>query len=231
MTILKGYNSSTSAWEPVAVGADVTSTLTTKGDLLGRTSAAAARLGVGSNGTVLTADSAEATGLKWATPSSGGMTLLSTTTLSGSSTTISSIDQTYNILYVVLTNVNPSTNAIVRLAPNGSTTASAWFAAYGRTGSSAGFAGNQNYVQISGLEQMTGGNTNNSMIIQMYDYSNTSIHKTIKFDSSYYMAGADANSIITGAANYASTAAITSLVFSPASGTFNGGTVKVYGVK
>lgn len=68
MTVIKGYNSGTSAWEPVAVGADVTNTLTTKGDLLGRTSSAASRLGVGSNGTVLTADSAEATGLKWATP-------------------------------------------------------------------------------------------------------------------------------------------------------------------
>jgi hypothetical protein len=75
MTVLKGYNSGTSAWEPVAVGADVTNTLTTKGDLLGRSSSAAARLGVGANGTVLTADSAETTGLKWATPAAGGKVL------------------------------------------------------------------------------------------------------------------------------------------------------------
>lgn len=41
-----------------------------KGDLIGATAAdTPARLGVGANGTVLTADSAEATGLKWATPS------------------------------------------------------------------------------------------------------------------------------------------------------------------
>jgi hypothetical protein len=46
-------------------------TLTTKGDVLTRSSSALSRLGVGSNGTVLTADSAEATGLKWATPVSG----------------------------------------------------------------------------------------------------------------------------------------------------------------
>ncbi len=44
--------------------------LTTKGDLF-TFNTADARLGVGANGTVLTADSAEATGLKWATPSSG----------------------------------------------------------------------------------------------------------------------------------------------------------------
>jgi hypothetical protein len=43
--------------------------ITTKGDLLPGTGADAfARLGVGANGTVLTADSAETTGLKWAAP-------------------------------------------------------------------------------------------------------------------------------------------------------------------
>lgn len=44
------------------------STLTTKGDLISRTSSAVARLGVGTNGQVLTADSAQSTGLKWSTP-------------------------------------------------------------------------------------------------------------------------------------------------------------------
>jgi hypothetical protein len=44
--------------------------LTTKGDLFTFTTADA-RLGVGANGTVLTADSAEATGLKWAAPAGG----------------------------------------------------------------------------------------------------------------------------------------------------------------
>jgi hypothetical protein len=44
-----------------------------KGDLIAGTAAdTAARLAVGSNGKVLTADSAEATGLKWVTPSTGG---------------------------------------------------------------------------------------------------------------------------------------------------------------
>jgi hypothetical protein len=43
-----------------------------KGDLLGASAEnTPARLGVGANGTVLTADSAEATGLKWAAPASG----------------------------------------------------------------------------------------------------------------------------------------------------------------
>ena len=49
------------------------STVTAKGDLLVATgSAAIARLPVGSAGQVLTADAAQATGVKWATPAAGG---------------------------------------------------------------------------------------------------------------------------------------------------------------
>ena len=63
--------------------------LTTKGDLFGF-STLNARVPIGTNNQVLVADSTEALGLKWATPASGGgMTLLSTTTLSSTSTTIS----------------------------------------------------------------------------------------------------------------------------------------------
>jgi hypothetical protein len=50
--------------------ANIDGILTTKGDIYAATAAATpARLGVGANATVLTADSAEATGLKWVTPS------------------------------------------------------------------------------------------------------------------------------------------------------------------
>jgi len=44
--------------------------LTTKGDLITR-SGTAQRLGIGANDTVLTADSGEAIGMKWATPAAG----------------------------------------------------------------------------------------------------------------------------------------------------------------
>jgi hypothetical protein len=52
-----------------ATGASATTVVTTKGDLL-TYDTTAARIGVGANGTVLTADSAETTGLKWVAPAS-----------------------------------------------------------------------------------------------------------------------------------------------------------------
>lgn len=80
-----------------------------KGDLIAATAAdTVARLAVGTNGQVLTVDSAEATGMKWATAAAGGMTLISTTTLTGSSVTISSIPSTYVNLQLIITNYKPS---------------------------------------------------------------------------------------------------------------------------
>lgn len=55
----------------VAVGGTFTDPTTTKGDLITRSSSALGRLGVGSNGDVLTADSAQTLGIKWAAPSGG----------------------------------------------------------------------------------------------------------------------------------------------------------------
>ena len=92
--------------------------LTTKGDLF-TFSTLDARVGVGANNTVLTADSAEATGLKWATPAAGSLTLLSTTSLSGATTTISSIDQTYTHLQIFVFGVtNATNNGATRMKPN-----------------------------------------------------------------------------------------------------------------
>jgi hypothetical protein len=69
------------------------STATTKGDLLAATaSATIARLGVGTNGQVLTADSTQATGIKWATPSTGESRGKQSITLSGTDITNQYID-------------------------------------------------------------------------------------------------------------------------------------------
>ena len=60
----------------LAAAATTKATLTTKGDIYAATAASTpARLGVGTNGQTLVADSTASTGLKWATPASGGKVL------------------------------------------------------------------------------------------------------------------------------------------------------------
>ena len=109
-------------YDYIQVGA--ASPLTTKGDLY-TFSTSDTRLGVGANGTVLTAASGEATGLQWATPASGGMTSLATGTLSTGTVTLSAIDQTYNDLSLRI--YKPSTTSAsgtVYFRVNGVTSAS-----------------------------------------------------------------------------------------------------------
>lgn len=63
-------------------------TLTTKGDIYAASAASTpARLGVGSNGTVLTADSGEATGVKWAVVATGAVSKVKTADESVTSST------------------------------------------------------------------------------------------------------------------------------------------------
>lgn len=54
-----------------AINAKLNTTVTTKGDIIGFDTAPA-RVAVGTDGQVLTADSAQAAGVKWATPAAGG---------------------------------------------------------------------------------------------------------------------------------------------------------------
>lgn len=72
--------------------------LTTKGDLFTFTTADA-RLGVGANGTVLTADSAEATGLKWVATTSSALVLVKRSTFSSVASTTTTFDGVFTSTY------------------------------------------------------------------------------------------------------------------------------------
>jgi hypothetical protein len=75
----------------VTVTNEMATVIDAKGDLVGGTGADTfARLAVGANGTVLTADSVETTGLKWATPAGGGGKLLQVVTGTTSTQAINS---------------------------------------------------------------------------------------------------------------------------------------------
>jgi len=205
------YITAASAINPTIVDA--------KGDIIAATAAdTVARLAVGANDTVLTADSTAGTGLKWATPAAGGMTLLSTTTLSGTSTTISSISQSYNSLYISISGTL-STGSQLRVQWNGSTTLSFVFGAQ--------TSGNQ-YVATG---QLLSANNSTRPIawLEMNNYASSSKNKMglAGYSSDYD----DPNNQGVGSIMYGSTSAITSITITNGASATMTGTVLIYGVK
>lgn len=86
----------------LANGAIQKTLTTTTGDIIYASSAnTPARLGIGSTNQVLTVSGGIPS---WASPASGSMTLLSTTTYTGSAISLTSISQSYKSLYIVMDN-------------------------------------------------------------------------------------------------------------------------------
>jgi hypothetical protein len=181
-------------------------------------------------------------GSTWVTKSAsgssgGGMTLLSTTTLSGAGTTISSISQDYVNLQIFITEVDSATNGkYLEALPNSSTTLTDGnYFAPTSTGSS------KTYDNIEGIQvelnynnPMLNANTDNSFNMTILNYSSTTDYKAIISSSSFITSGTDRK--FENQSNYFnSTTAISSIQFrmhgSGVTTNFDGGTVLIYGVK
>jgi len=197
-----------------------------KGDLVvGNATNDSGVLGVGANNTVLTADSAEATGLKWATASSGGMTLLSTTTLSTGQVIISSIDQTYNNLQIIIQGITINSSATdVYVRPNAVDSTYA-FQVNGTNGS-----GITTSVNISGSNSVDPTGGANAWCWTIVNYASSVYRKPFIISGRFVEFGA-AKGFHAGGGHDAA-AAITSIQINCGSGlTFAGGQVLIYGVK
>jgi hypothetical protein len=211
------------------------STLTTTGDIYYASAAnTPARLGIGTASQILAVNSG-ATAPEWvAAPSSGGMTLISTTTLSGTSVTLSSIPQTYKNLQLVLRDFRPATNGTSIFVRINEDTSSVYHVVKTRTTSSS-LANNTAQTLISlndNINDSWGSDANNHGVFNFYDY--TEAFRQI-FDGQFIYddsSGPTPVTVgITGSYLPSTSAAITSLVIGAVSGNHGGGTALLYGVK
>jgi hypothetical protein len=193
---------------------------TTLGDIEYRSSTANTntRLGIGTSGQVLTVSGGVPS---WATSSSGGMTLLSTTTLSGTTTTISSIDQTYINLMIVVRGTRGVNAQPMDIRPNSEN-------------DSGFYASVDNGTALLNETLQPPGSTPTSSIagscisLIINQYSNTTQGKPTQFFGIFNDSRA---STFNRAGMIHTASAISSISFVHLGSGFSGGTVLIYGVK
>lgn len=204
-----------------------------KGDLIGATAAdTPARLAVGTNGQVLTADSTASTGLAWATPA-GSMTLLNAggTTLSGASTAVSFTSTGYTGLKIILKGVYVTTDAVAYFTLNNDGASNYSFAIVRGAGSvtresNPSFGAYYYLFQtlpITNSTLLTG----NGQIDLFFPTDTDQVSFVVNT-----LGGSTGNlTVSNGMGTYDSAAAISEIKFFIAAGSFSGGKAYVYGVK
>jgi hypothetical protein len=209
--------------------------LTAAGDIIvGTGSATFDNLPIGTTGQVLTADTTVSPyKVKWATPSAGGsgMTLLSTTTLSGATTTIS-VSGSYNTIYGVVTGVtNATADGIFWLAPNGTASIYEYTGVRAKNGTATTVTGiADTYINLGLNEYPLRTNANNTWVFTIDNYTSTSSYKTCEWYAGAVYPGSLPLTVM-GTCLIKTNSAISSIVFSNSAGNLSTGTVLLYGVK
>jgi hypothetical protein len=167
----------------------------------------------------------------WSTAASGGMTLLSTTTLSGASTTISSISQSYKSLKMFIFGMtNATADGLFRIAVNGNTGAQAGVQIQNINNTASGPSTIGGNTYINTVTALARANDDNSLVLTIDNYTNVGSFKPYLLNG-YIRATTPGDMYLLQSGAYQDPAvAITSLVFSNAGGNFSTGTVLLYGV-
>jgi hypothetical protein len=202
-------------------------TIDAAGDLLyGTGSDAATRLAIGTAGQVLAVNSG-ATAPEWATPVSG-LTLISTTSLSGSETSITSIPTTYKGLLVIVNNLSTDgASGVISARVNSISGGSYQFSGTRWTNAAAVFGADTTQINLSNTVAVPAAAANQSYYINLPNYASAS-WKLFNFVAAND--GASDINIVQAAGVIRTTDAITSVQIRVSSGNFDGGTALIYGV-
>jgi hypothetical protein len=200
-----------------------------KGDLVAGTATNdAGVLGVGANDTVLTADSAEATGLKWAAIAAGGMTSIASGSFSGagSSLSITGIPSGYVNLYLVCSNFNTTGGAGSILIRFNSDTGGNYANHNLKSGNLTEYV-NGNEFNLN-QDHTTTSNARFALNVLVSNYADTTAYKQV---SAQFFKGDATGDFSSGFGGWIDTNAITSIQIGTSGGTYAGGTYNLYGVK
>lgn len=202
------------------------STVTTAGDIIFRNATVPTRLGIGTAGQVLQVNSG-ATAPEWATPAGGGgMTLLSTTALTGAAVTVSSISGSYKALKILVTGASNATADGKFSLKFNSLTADAYLS----VGEAGTFTNQQNtfYQTVSNVDRT---NAVTSWNFDVFNYANTTYPTKSVFASvEYFATGAVMKCGTVAGVQYLSATAISSVTVANSGGNFSSGTILIYGV-
>lgn len=209
---------------------------TTLGDIAYRsaTSNTNTRLGIGTSGQVL---SVSAGVPAWTTLSSGSMTLLSTTSLTGSTVTLSSISQSYRDLRIEIKDLQfSSNNSEMFIRYNGDTGTNydqvAVVSQVGVSTTPQGYAGQTSNNLLYYLT-MQNTSADASLQVDLYDYKNTTAIRLGRGIASYtkgYSTAGDRILVMQNSFYKNVGTAISEISFTMSTGTFSAGTVTLYGV-
>ena len=206
------------------------SPLTTKGDLYGY-STSDTRIPIGANATVLTADSTETLGLKWATPAApaNSYALINTggTSLSGSTTTITGISGK-NSLAILITGLSLTGTQDIgqRLRFNTDSGSNYFYAIVGRNNSNVASESSDGATAIFLGVPNAAANTADCLIL--VEGCNGAGQKVMSYTFSGNSTGTNAK-YFSGHGRYTGSSTISSISIVTDSETYDAGTVFVYG--
>lgn len=223
----------------LAQGAIPKSLVDAKGDLLVATANdTVARLAVGSNNQVLTADSAQASGVKWATPAGGSMVYISSVTASNSASVAftSGIDSTYDVYVISFAGVESSASGAsdlnMRFSTNGGSSyfsgASDYIVRLARSVTALILGTGQSAIKITDQVNPATGNTPVGGFVYLHNAAVSNKHTSALIYCAELDSPADNHGV--GRSSGMGTGAVNAVQFSNSSGNLYG-TFRLYGIK